>query len=59
MYENNTRRHPRTLNEAFPGSPEYASSIEGPVECRFCGAAIRILAAIVVVIGFTVMLVAS
>jgi len=26
--EVNVRRHPRTMNEAFPGSPEYACSIE-------------------------------
>lgn len=26
----NTRTYPRTLNEAFPGTPEYAASIERP-----------------------------
>ena len=25
---NNTRRYPRTMNEAFPNSPEYAQAIE-------------------------------
>ena len=28
MNENQTRRYPRTLNEAFPNSPEYANAIE-------------------------------
>ena len=28
--DNNTRRYPRTLNEAFPNSPDYACAIEGP-----------------------------
>ena len=28
MNENQTRRYPRTLNEAFPNSPEYATAIE-------------------------------
>lgn len=28
--DNNTRRYPRTLNEAFPRSPDYACAIEGP-----------------------------
>jgi hypothetical protein len=28
----NTRRFPRTLNEAFPGSPEYAASVERPID---------------------------
>ena len=26
--ENQTRRHPRTMNEAFPNTPEYAEAIE-------------------------------
>jgi len=28
--DNNTRRYPRTLAEAFPNSPDYACAIEGP-----------------------------
>lgn len=28
MNENQTRRYPRTMNEAFPNSPEYANAIE-------------------------------
>jgi len=28
MSENQTRRYPRTMNEAFPNSPEYANAIE-------------------------------
>lgn len=28
----NTRRYPRTLNEAFPQTPEYASSVERPFD---------------------------
>jgi hypothetical protein len=28
MNDNQTRRHPRTMNEAFPNSPEYANAIE-------------------------------
>lgn len=28
MNDNQTRRYPRTLNEAFPNSPEYANAIE-------------------------------
>ena len=28
MSNNQTRRYPRTMNEAFPNSPEYAQAIE-------------------------------
>lgn len=28
MSNNQTRKYPRTLNEAFPNSPEYAQAIE-------------------------------
>jgi hypothetical protein len=28
MNNNQTRRYPRTMNEAFPNSPEYAQAIE-------------------------------
>ena len=28
MIDNQTRRYPRTMNEAFPNSPEYAQAIE-------------------------------
>lgn len=28
MNSNQTRKYPRTLNEAFPNSPEYAQAIE-------------------------------
>ncbi len=28
MDDNITRKYPRTMNEAFPDSPEYAQSIE-------------------------------
>ncbi len=28
MNDNQTRRHPRTMNEAFPNTPEYAESID-------------------------------
>lgn len=28
--DNNIRRYPRTLNEAFPRSADYACAIEGP-----------------------------
>ena len=28
MSNNQTRRYPRTTNEAFPNSPEYAQAIE-------------------------------
>ena len=30
----NTRRYPRTLHEAFPGSPEYACALEMPYKPR-------------------------
>ena len=28
MNNNQTRRYPRTMNEAFPNTPEYAEAIE-------------------------------
>lgn len=28
MSNNQTRKYPRTMNEAFPNSPEYAQAIE-------------------------------
>lgn len=28
----NTRRHPRTLNEAFPHTADYAASVERPMD---------------------------
>jgi len=28
MNDNQTRRYPRTMNEAFPNTPEYAESID-------------------------------
>ena len=28
MSDHQTRRYPRTMNEAFPNSPEYAQAIE-------------------------------
>ena len=28
MSNNQTRRYPRTMNEAFPNTPEYAEAIE-------------------------------
>ena len=40
-----TRRYPRTLNEAFPGSATYACAIEGPPQRQRTGA---VLVAIVI-----------
>lgn len=54
MCDTSNRRHPRTLNEAFPGSPEYASSIEiYEADCRLCSV-LAIVAAIFAVIIFTI-----
>ena len=30
----NTRKHPRTLNEAFPRTAEYGAAIERPIPLR-------------------------
>ena len=57
MYDTSNRRHPRTLNEAFPGSPEYASSIEiYESECRIC-TALAVVAAIFGVVVFAIALI--
>lgn len=39
----NTRRFARTMNEAFPGSPEYACSIEVHVGTKWEVIAFRVL----------------
>jgi len=39
----NIKRHPRSMNEAFPGSPEYACSIEIHVGTKWDVIALRVV----------------
>ena len=51
----NTRKYPRTINEAFPRTVEYASALERPARYSLRTWP-RVLVAIVVCIGVTLLL---
>lgn len=51
----NTRKYPRTLNEAFPRTAEYACTIERPARYALRTWP-RVLVAIVVCVGVTMLL---
>ena len=50
----NTRKYPRTMNEAFPRTVEYACAIDRPTRYRL-NTWPRVLVAIVVCVGITML----
>lgn len=51
----NNRKWPRTLNEAFPGTPEYSCAIEQPYPSKL-KAYLRAVLAIIGVAGITLII---
>ena len=54
----NPRRYPRTLNEAFPRTVEYACAVDRPARYGL-GSWPRLLLALVCCVGFTLLIAAA
>lgn len=44
--EMNTKRYPRTLNEAFPHGPEYGCAVTGFARCKIANMALKFVIAV-------------